>query len=729
MRLAVLAIAAAVLVPAVLLAQQTGGAPPAAAAAPDSVAVTSPDSSLTVIVETDSTGVLTYRAERFGVPLMTPSKLGVALTDGRRLDAGLRVVSVETAARDTTWETVWGERQFVRDAHREARLTVLSPDSLRMVVAVRVFDGGLALRYEWPAQAGLDSLEIADEVTEFRFAEAPEAWWIPAYQRERYEYLTLHTPLADAGTFQPDANIDTPPSPHPDRPSQVVHTPLTLAFPGSGLFAAVHEAALVDYASMTLVVTDSTGLRADLVPWSTGVKVYATAPHASPWRVVLVGDTPGELAESDLVLNLNEPSRLSDTDWITPQTYIGIWWMMHLDNSTWGSGERHGATTAEARRYIDFAAENGIGGVLVEGWNTGWDGNWTGPGADFSFTEPYPDFDLDAVAAYAREKGVGLIGHHETGGDVPHYEAQLDSAFALYERLGVHAVKTGYVEWEQGILRTSGPGLAPGDSAREWHHGQFMVRHQQRVVETAARHRVMVNIHEPIKDTGLRRTWPNLMTREGGRGMEYNAWSRDGGNPPAHEATLPFTRLLAGPMDYTPGIFDLLLKKGRRPDNRVNTTLAKQLALYVTLYSPLQMAADLPESYAEYADAFQFIRRVPADWSESRVLAGDIGRYVVTARKDRRSDAWYLGAVTDAHGRTLAQPLSFLDPGTTYLAQVYRDADDADWRSNPFALRIESGLVQASDVLPLRLAAGGGLAVRFQPASFLERAGTPWLLR
>ena len=478
---------------------------------------------------------------------------------------------------------------------------------------------------------------------------------------------------------------------------------------------------------MTLEVTGPTSLKADLVPWSTGVKVYATAPHVSPWRVLLVGDTPGDLVESDLVLNLNEPSRIDDTSWIEPQKYVGVWWEIHMDITTWNDGDRHGATTANTKRYIDFAAANGFGGVLIEGWNRGWDRRWIGPEADFSFTAPFDDFDIEEVTRYAAERGVRLVGHHETGGDVPNYEAQLEDAYALYERLGVRAVKTGYVEWAQGLVRTDGPGLAPGDSTFEWHHGQWMVRHYQRTVEAAARHRIMVNIHEPIKDTGLRRTWPNLMTREGARGMEYNAWAADGGNPPEHEAILPFTRLLAGPMDFTPGIFDLLHTRGNRPDNRVNTTLAKQLALYVTMYSPLQMAADQPESYLERPDVFQFIRDVPADWADSRVLAGAIGDYLVMARKDRQSDDWYLGAVTDEQGRMLDAPLSFLDAGRLYVAEVYRDADTADWETNPHAVTIERGLVDAATVLPVRLAAGGGMAVRLRPSTSDEASTLPRL--
>ena len=664
--------------------------------------VRSPDGRLDARLTLNPDGALTLAVDRDGAPFVLPSRLGIVLGDGRRTDRGLRVVGTTQASRDTTWETVWGEQQFVRDHHRELVMSVEGDGRIRMDVTLRVSNDGVAFRYTWPAQPGLGAFEIVEETTEFRFASAPAAWWIPAYGRDHEEYLYRHTPLADADT---------------------VHTPLTLEFPG-GPVVAVHEAALVDYAAMTLAVTGPASLKADLVPWSTGVRVYAEAPARSPWRVLIVGDTPADLAGSRLVLNLNEPSRIADTRWIRPMKYVGVWWAMHLDLATWATGPRHGATTETTRRTIDFAAERGLGGVLVEGWNRGWDGNWVGPQADFSFTEATPDFDLPGLAAYARSRGVGLIGHHETGGDVPAYEAQLDSAFALYARLGVGAVKTGYVGGGRGMLRTSGPGLAPGDSAFEWHYGQYMVRHHARVVEMAARYGITVDIHEPVKDTGLRRTWPNLMSREGARGQEWNAWGPDGGNPPEHETVLPFTRLLGGPMDFTPGIFDVLLAAGNRPDNRVNTTVAKQLALYVVLYSPLQMAADLPEAYEARPDIFRFIEAVPVDWAETHVLHGAIGDAVVVARKDRHSDEWFLGAVTDEQARALPTRLDFLDAGRSYVADVYRDADDADWQSNPLAVTVETGLVDAATVLPVRLAAGGGQAVRLRPATDADAGQT-----
>ncbi|MGI9076925.1 MAG: glycoside hydrolase family 97 catalytic domain-containing protein, partial [Gemmatimonadaceae bacterium] len=382
------------------------------------------------------------------------------------------------------------------------------------------------------------------------------------------------------------------------------------------------------------------------------------------------------------------------------------WWGMHIGTMTWSSGSKHGATTENARRYIDFAAANKIPGVLMEGWNLGWDGNWMENADKFSFTETYPDLDLKAVAAYARERNVELIGHHETSMGIQNYEQQMEDAFRFYKSLGIDAVKTGYV----------------GDKTREGHahHGQYMVRHYKKVIETAARHEIMVNVHEPIKDTGERRTYPNMMSREGARGQEYNAWGGDGGNPPEHETILFFTRMLAGPMDFTPGVFDILLQRGngtpRRPEEpRVRTTLAKQLALYVVLYSPVQMAADLPESY-ENKPAFQFIRDVPVDWEETRVLHGKIGDYVAVARRERNGENWYVGAITDEERRTITIPLSFLSKGRSYVAEIYADGPDAHWLRNPLPVRISKRTVTAASRMSLVLAPGGGQAIRIRPA-------------
>jgi alpha-glucosidase len=486
-----------------------------------------------------------------------------------------------------------------------------------------------------------------------------------------------------------------------------VHTPLTMEF-RDGLHVVIHEAHLVDYAGMTLVGgrEQNRTLRTYLAPWDDGVKVRGRTPFATPWRTIQLADQAADLAPSVLGLNLNPPNVLENTEWIRPMKYIGIWWGMHIGTMTWGSGLKHGATTENAKRYVDFAAANGFGGVLVEGWNRGWDGDWLANGDVFSFTEAYPDFDLGAVAAYASERGVELIGHNETSMGIENYERQLEDGFALYESLGMSAVKTGYV----------------GDRTREGHahHGQYMVRHWRKVIEAAARHGIMLDVHEPINDTGERRTYPNMLSREGARGQEYNAWAGDGGNPPEHETILFFTRMLAGPMDFTPGVFDILIESAsgspRRPEeSRLRTTLAKQLALYVVLYSPLQMAADLPENYVNQP-AFQFIRDVPVDWEDTRVLDGKIGDYVVVARQERDGESWYVGAVTDEEARTLEIPLSFLAPGRSYVAETYADGPGAHWLHNPLPIEISERLVDAGSRLTLSLAPGGGQAIRIRPA-------------
>ena len=414
---------------------------------------------------------------------------------------------------------------------------------------------------------------------------------------------------------------------------------------------------------------------------------------------MIVGDTPGDLATSRLMLNLNEPCRIEDTSWIRPAKYIGIWWSMHLFQETWAQGPHHGATTENAKRYIDFAAENGIQGVLVEGWNVGWDGEWTKHPERFRFTEPYPDFDIEAVARYAAERGVELIGHHETGADTKNYEAQMEEAFALCRRLGINYVKTGYVN----VLM----------DGKELHGSQYGVRHYRRVIETAARYGIMIDNHEPVMPTGLERTWPNLMTQEAVRGQEYNAWSPDGGNPPEHTTVLPFLRGLAGPMDYTFGTFDF--SNPASPFARVQSTVVRELAQYVVLYSPLQMASDLPENYRGHK-AFDFIREVPTDWEQTLVPQAVIGDYALFVRQARGSQEWYLGAVTDEQARETDLALDFLTPGTRYTAQIYADAPDADWKSNPCAMRYEERTVTAADTLHIRMAPGGGCAVRFAVA-------------
>jgi alpha-glucosidase len=634
-------------------------------------------------------GAAYYSVDRAGKHVILPSRLGFTFRGTRPLGDSLRIVSSERAARDTTWSLPWGEVARVREHYNELRVRfaeTVAPHR-QFAVAVRAFDDGIGLRYEVADSGGFGDFEMTDELTEFTLADDARAWWIHANvpRPDRYEDLYSSSPVSELDTVQ---------------------TPLTIEMQ-NGIRLVIHEANLVDYAGLQLAGRyESTTLRAALAPWADGIKVRGHAPFATPWRTIQLADRVEDLAPSVLGLELNPPSRIENTSWITPMKYDGIWWAMHLGVNTWNEGPKHGATTANAKRYIDFAAANGLKGTLVEGWNTGWDGDWMKNRNGFSFTQAYPDYDLPAVAAYARSRGVSLIMHNETAMGVENYERQLDSAFSLYQHLGLHAVKTGYVNDK----------TLAGDS----HTGQYMVRHYRKVVETAAKYGIAVDVHEPIHDTGERRTWPNMMSREGARGQEYNAWGGEGGNPPEHETILFFTRMLSGPMDFTPGIFDLLIKRPtgtpRTPDQpRPRSTLAKQLALYVVLYSPLQMAADLPENY-QGQPAFQFIRDVAVDWDTTRVLAGRIGDYVAVARKTKGKDEWFVGAITDEEPRTFDLPLSFLPNGRRYVAQIYADAPTASWRDNPEAIRISSQPVTSATRLHVVLAPGGGQAIRLVPA-------------
>ncbi len=653
----------------------------------DTVAtVASPGNVLTVTVSLDNDGRPSYAVSRSGVPVIAESRLGFLLTDAPKLERNFKVSGSATRNVDETWEQPWGERRYVRNRFNELKVSLVEKSALarRVDVVFRVYDDGLGFRYEFPAQPQLREVNIGDELTEFAIVDRGTAWWITGGEWNRYEYLYQKTALGEVGQ---------------------AHTPITVKTE-RGLHIAIHEAALVDYSAMWLRRVEGTRLKAVLSPSSRGAKVSRTAPFTTPWRTLQIADNAAGLYMSDLILNLNEPNKLGDVSWFKPGKYVGIWWAMHLGEATWNSGPKHGATTSNAKRHIDFAAKHGFRGVLIEGWNEGWDGDWFAGGETFSFTKPYPDFDLPAVAAYARRKGVHLIGHHETSANIANYESQLAAALDLYASLGIDSVKTGYVADAGGVK-------ALGEDGKfhfEWHDGQVMSRHHLKVVTEAARRHIVVNPHEPIKDTGLRRTYPNWVAREGARGMEYNAWGNPP-NPPEHEANLAFTRMLAGPFDFTPGVLSLV-GQGGRP---FQSTLARQLALYVVIYSPIQMAADLPENYEKYPGPFQFIKDVPADWEDTRVLNGEVGDYATFARKDRNSGDWYVGSVTDENARTRDIRLDFLDPGRRYLAQIYRDGDTADFKTNPHAIVIETREVMAGDELQLKLAPGGGEAIRLTP--------------
>lgn len=660
------------------------------AIAQDTITVASPDGRNSVGVAVRE-GRLYYMLKRDGRPILLPSQLGFLFRGAPPLRDGLRITGQARNSFDQTWTQPWGEVARVRDHHNELRVSVAetAAPSRRFDLVFRVFNDGVGFRYEFPEQPALGEFIISDELTEFALADNARAWWIPSNRPrlDRSEMLYSSSPVSVMDSVQ---------------------TPITMETRDGRTFIVIHEANLVDYARMNIKgpYMENRTLHVALAPLAGGDKVRGRTPFVTPWRTIQLADRAVDLAPSVLGLNLNPPSVLTDVSWIKPMKYVGIWWGMHIGTMTWSSGPKHGATTANTKRYIDFAAANGLGGVLVEGWNTGWDGDWIQNRNAFSFTQAYPDYDLPGLAAYAKQKGVKLIVHNETSGGIQNYERQMEDAFSLYHSLGLDAIKSGYVT----------DTTAEGHS----HHSQFMVNHYRKVLETAAKYKIMMDVHEPIHDTGERRTYPNMMSREGARGQEYNAWGGEGGNPPEHETILFFTRMLAGPMDFTPGIFDILIERGtgrpRRPEEpRIRTTLAKQLALYIVLYSPLQMAADLPENY-EKQPAFQFIRDVAVDWDESRVLEGKIGDYVVVARKARNAQEWFLGAITDEEGRTFDIPLTFLQKGQSYVAEIYADGPGANWLTNPLPVAISRRTVNSASRLHLVLAPGGGQAIRFRPA-------------
>jgi alpha-glucosidase len=651
----------------------------------------SPSGTIHVDVTLNPEGRVGYMVSRAGKPVIAESRLGFLFTDAPEMLRNFAFAGKSTSSFDQTWDEPWGEYRSIRNHYNEVTVNFDETKWMkrRMTVVFRIFDDGVGFRYELPAGPNFTQANIADELTEFNVAEPGTAWWDEALEWNREEYLYRKTPIEEIGTAQ---------------------TPLTIRT-ASGLHLSFHEAALVDYSGMDLRRVEGRVLKANLMPSSTGPKVSRALPLATPWRVIMIApDAPALYKSAQIILNLNEPNKLGDVSWVKPMKYVGIWWAMHLDQATWNSGPKHGATTANAKRYIDFAAKNGFGGVLIEGWNKGWDDvgdkSWFGWGGDFSFTQAYPDFDIAEVARYARSKGVGIIGHHETAGNIANYEKQLEPALDLYQKLGIHAVKTGYVA-DGGGIQALGP---DGKIHFEWHQGQVAVNHHLKVVTEAAKRQITVDAHEPVKDTGLRRTYPNWVSREGERGMEYNAWGEPK-NPPEHEANLIFTRMLSGPMDFTPGVVSLTGKG----NTQILSTLAKQLALYVTIYSPIQMAADLPENYVANPKAFQFIKDVAVDWDDTRLLAGEVGDLAVFARKTRGSPVWFIGAVGDEQERRFDVPLSFLDAGRRYRAEIYRDGDDADYRTNAHSMVVERRTVTANDRLALRLAPGGGAAVRFVP--------------
>jgi glucan 1,4-alpha-glucosidase len=677
--------------------------------------VNSPSGKIVLNFKLSASGQPTYAVNYKAKSVVVTSDLGIKLKDKPALDANFEIQSSKNSTFNESWKPVLGEQASIVNHYNELVVGLIQKGTnVKVNLVFRAFDEGVAFRYDFPKQKELNYFIISDENTQFNLTENNKVFWLPGdFDSNEYEYNETRFSEIDNSKINMNNGIGVKSIPG----KYTVQTPLMMKSP-SGLYLNIFEAAVVNYPVMHLKA-DVTNykLKSELVPNAIGDKAYLQTPCVSPWRTIMMSDDARDIVGSKMILNLNEPSKIDDTSWIKPMKYVGIWWEMHVGNSTWdyagsqnattdfgtklASSGRHGATTENTKRYIDFAAKNGFDGVLVEGWNEGWE-DWSGNWKEevFDFVTPYPDFDIAAISAYAKSKNVKMIMHHETSGSVANYERRLDRALENMVKYNYPAVKTGYV----GKIIPRG----------EFHDGQTMVNHFEHVVRRAADYKLMVNSHESSHPTGYGRTYPNYVAAEAARGTEFNAWSV--GNPPMHETILPFTRQLGGPMDYTPGIFEIKMSHyDKKKTEQVHTTLAKQLALYVTMYSPIQMAADLPENYEKYPDAFQFIKDVAVDWDDSTYLQAEPGDYLTIVRKAKGKQSWFLGAITDENARQTEIKLDFLTKGKKYKATIYEDAKDADWKNNPIAYTIRTIEVTSNSKIKLSLAPGGGTAISFEP--------------
>lgn len=680
------------------------------------ITVNSPDGAMQLSLVHHTDRSLVYSINYKGKAVLAQSVLGMKLKKPEFSLVKFDLLHIDSSLTDQTWKPVWGEVSSIRDHYKQLvlKLSDLSGSGIQLEIIFRIFNEGVGFRYSFPQQPKLNHFIVSDELTQFALTGDHKTFWIPGdYDTNEFMYNTSKLSEVDAGSGAMSQEIFA----KTFFDKNAVQTPLMMKS-ADGLYINIHEAALVNYPAMNLVIDKSTfTLNAHLVPDAVGNKAYLQTPAVTPWRTINISDKATEILASKMILNLNEPSKIQDVSWIKPQKMVGVWWEMHIGKSSWDYGAtqsgsaivahgHHGATTANVKKYIDFASKNGMDAVLVEGWNKGWE-DWFGQWKEdvFDFVTPYPDFDVKELQNYAAIRGVKIIMHHETSASVTNYERWMDTAYRFMKQFGYDAVKTGYV----GHIIPRG----------EHHDGQWMVKHYERVTKKTADYHIMVDMHEPVRPTGLHRTYPNFLACEAARGNEFNAWSV--GNPPEHETILPFTRLMGGPMDYTPGLFRIKLNQfDSTKKEQIHTTLCKQLALYVTMYSPLQMAADLPENYEAHMDAFQFIKEVAVDWDDTRIIEAEPGDYIIEARKAKGKDNWFLGAITDENARSFTPALDFLDAGKQYVATIYRDADNADWKKNPEAYVIEKFLADNKTVLKLKLAPGGGTAVSLIPASTIE---------
>lgn len=673
----------------------------------------SPDNNVHLSFELQEKGKPSYSLQYKKSQVINPSTLGLELNGQESLQEGFEVVNTSTSSFDETWQPVWGENKDIRNYYNELLVELKQTSTGRfMNLRFRVYDDGIGFRYEFPQQRNLVYFVVREEHSQFAMSGDHTAWWIPGdYDTQEYDYTEsklseIRGLLQGAVSGNASQTVFS---------STGVQTSLQMKT-AEGLYINLHEAALVDYSCMHLNLDDKNLIfESWLTPDAVGNKAYMQSPCHTPWRTVMVSDDARKILASNLILNLNEPCKYEDTSWIKPVKYIGVWWEMIAGGKPWAytwdipsvkldetdyTGVKpngvHPANNANVKKYIDFAAEHGFDQVLVEGWNIGWE-DWFGNSKDyvFDFQTPYPDFDIKMLNEYAHSKGVKLMMHHETSSSVRNYERHMEAAYQLMNKYGYNSVKSGYV----GNMIPRG----------EHHYGQWLNNHYLYAVTEAAKHRIMVNAHEAVRPTGLCRTYPNLIGNESARGTEYEAFA---GNKPFHTTVLPFTRLQGGPMDYTPGIFEMDMNKlNPNSHSHVNSTLARQLALYVTMYSPLQMAADLPENYERFMDAFQFIKDVAVDWDESRYLEAEPGRYIVVARKAKGTDNWFVGCTSNEDGHISALKLDFLDKDKKYIATVYEDSKDAHYRTNPQAYTTRKGIVSAKSVLKMKAAPGGGYAI------------------
>lgn len=660
-------------------------------------------------------GIPTYTVKYKNKVVIESSTLGIVFKDNVRLCDSLVIIDSTVNTVDETWEPVLGEVAHIRNYYKEVAYNLLNkPKNIKFTIVFRIYPEGIAFRYEFPNQEHLKHFVVKSECSEFNLSGDHMCFWIPGdFDSQEYPYNETKISEIDNDKL----NLNNGIALQSINNSYLVQSPLMMKTQ-NGFYINIFEAAVDNYPVMHLKLTPNTfSFVSWLVPNAIGDMAYLQTPSHTPWRTIIVSDDAREVLSSKMILNLNEPCKLSSTDWIKPMKYVGIWWGMHVGLFTWDYSKtqsadnfytdsirkvtKHGATTESTKYYIDFAAKHGFDAVLIEGWNTGWE-DWFGHWKEnvFDFITPYPDFDIQEVSNYASKKGVQLIMHHETSGSVTNYERYLDRAFNLMKKYNYPAVKTGYV----GRIVPRG----------EYHDGQWMVNHYHYVVKRAADMQIMVNSHESSRPTGFHRTYPNYIAAEAARGNEFNAWSM--GNPPAHETILPFTRLMGGPMDYTPGIFEIKMNVyDKAKTEHVHTTLAKQLALYVTMYSPLQMAADLPENYDKYPDAFQFIKDVALDWDTSIYLEAEPGDFITVVRKQKKAESWFLGAITDENPRETSITFNFLEPNTSYHAVIYEDGENAHWLSNPKAYCITKKTINSKTKLILHLAAGGGAAIHIFP--------------